>query len=83
MFDWIPFAVGAVVLLWALASFAMAASGGSGAGMHQIAPGRERAEAARRVRRQRKFQLYQVLNYGLALGVVGATVALFGYVLLR
>ncbi len=38
MLDWIPFAVAAVVLLWAAASFAMAATGGQRAGLHEIAP---------------------------------------------
>jgi hypothetical protein len=54
MFDWIPFAVASVVLLWALASFRHAATGGQGAGLHEMrlpgteAPGTEPEVAAER-----------------------------------
>lgn len=80
MFDWmwIPFAAGALVLLWALASFAMAASGSERAGLHAYVDGRDRAEAARELRQERTFGVYRALNYLLALAVIAATFALFG-----
>ncbi|MDA0366715.1 MAG: hypothetical protein O3B31_01155 [Chloroflexi bacterium] len=78
MFDWIPFAAGGVVMLWALASFAMAVSGGPRAGLHEVVADGRRAEAAQRIRRERTFQAYRLLNYGLALGLIAATIALFG-----
>ena len=77
MFDWIPFAVGGLVLLWTLASFALAATGGPHAGLHEAADRRRSAEA-RRVRQARTFQAYRALNYLLALTVIAATIALFG-----
>lgn len=78
MFDWIPFAVGGLVLLWAVASFAMAASGGPQSGLHEVVDQSRRSEAARRARRARTFQAYQALNFLLGLGVIAAAVALFG-----
>ena len=76
MFDWIPFAVGGLVLLWGVASFAMAASGGPESGLHEVVDERRRSDAARRARRARTFQAYQALNYLLGLGVAAAAVAL-------
>lgn len=80
MFDWIPFAVGGLVLLWALASFTMAASGGPRAGLHEFGDPRGRSGAARHARAVRTFQLYRAMNYLLGLVVMAAAIALVGAV---
>ena len=78
----IPFAVGALVLLWAAASGAMAFSGGESSGLHHVAPppapaptAEQRALLGAR-RAQRRDAVGRVLNYALACTVLGATVAM-------
>ncbi|MBM3140288.1 MAG: hypothetical protein FJZ92_08770 [Chloroflexi bacterium] len=76
MLAWIPFAFGALILLWALVSFTHAATGGREAGLHQLAPTRDAGDAARSRRRAQRFRLHQALNFVLAFGVVAAGVGL-------
>ncbi|MPZ97884.1 MAG: hypothetical protein GEU80_00880 [Dehalococcoidia bacterium] len=78
MLEVIPFVVGAVVLLWAAFSAAHAFSGGPHAGHHVVAPppapppSAEEAAATRERRRMRSIRLYQIVNFALAFGVLGA-----------
>ena len=76
MFDWIPFAAGAVVLLWAVASFAFAASGGPSAGLHEAIAPDTHPERTRRLAQMRTFRRHQLLNYLLGLIVFAAMCAL-------
>ncbi len=72
MFDWIPFAVASVVLLWALASFRHAVSGSQRAGLHEIiAPAASAAAPGARGGR--------VAAILLAVIVLIAAIALFAY----
>jgi hypothetical protein len=72
MFDWIPFVVSAVVLIWALASFRQAATGGQQAGLHELLlPGESTTPAGGRGGR--------VAAVVLALVVLVVALALFAY----
>lgn len=74
----IPFAVSAVVLLWAAASGAMACSGGPSSGLHQFAPPAPAAPTAeaRAARARRRELRDRILNYALALVVLAAVVVM-------
>ena len=78
MLEVIPFVVGIVVLTWAALSAAHAFSGGQHAGHHVVAPpaapppSAEEVAAARERQRMRSIRLYQVVNFALAFGVLGA-----------
>ena len=72
----IPFAIGALVLLWGLFSFTMAATGGERAGLHEVAAGPAEWRTPRQLRRTHQGRMRQEITFALAAVVVTALAAL-------
>jgi hypothetical protein len=62
----IPFAIGGLVLLWGLLTFALATSGGERAGLHEVAAEPAEWRTPRQVRVTHRRRMQQEITFVLA-----------------
>ena len=62
----IPFAVGALVLLWGLLTFALATTGGERAGLHEVSSGPAEWRTPRQLRVAHRRRMQQEITFAVA-----------------